>query len=224
MPEERVIKLETFCPLHIDLKNRSCLVIGGGKVAWRKVQVLLSYLAGVTVVSPDLSPEMQKAMESGKIEYLADTYRPAYLKDKFLVICATDNAEVNRRAAGDCINRGILVNSVSEPDMCTFFFPAVAKKGLLTVSVSTAGSSPALARRIRDLLEENLSPEYGEILAFLYEVRPLVIRRISDKKRRKELLEYLAGEEFFSRFKSLQRSEAAGLVEKMISEIETKDE
>ena len=224
MPEESVIKLETFCPLHIDLKNRSCLVIGGGKVAWRKVQVLLSYLAGVTVVSPVLSPEIQEAHVEGKIEHIADTYRPAYLKDKFLVICATDSAEVNRRAAADCMSKGILVNSVSEPDKCTFFFPAVAKKGLLTVSVSTAGSSPALARRVRDQLEDTLAPEYSELLAFLHEVRPLVLKRVSDKERRRELLGYLAGEEFINRFKTLQRGEAAGLVEKMVSEIEADDQ
>jgi precorrin-2 dehydrogenase / sirohydrochlorin ferrochelatase len=214
--------LQTFCPLHIDLKNRNCLVIGGGKVAWRKVKVLLSYRAKVTVVSPQLCPDLQGALDEGNLEYIADTYRPAYLKDKFIVICATDNAEVNREAADACMNQGILVNTVSEPDKCTFFFPAVTKKGLLTLSISTAGSSPALARRIRAQLEENLPPEYGELVSFLHEVRPVVIKRIGDKKRRKELLEYLAGEEFLSRFKSLQHSEASELVEKMILEIEDK--
>jgi precorrin-2 dehydrogenase / sirohydrochlorin ferrochelatase len=214
--------LQSFCPLHIDLKNRNCLVIGGGKVAWRKVKVLFSYRAKVTVVSPKLSPDLQSALDEGNLEYIADTYRPAYLKDRFIVICATHNAEVNREAADACMDQGILVNSVSEPDKCTFFFPAVMKKGLLSLSISTAGSSPALARRIRDQLEENLPPEYGELVSFLHEVRPVVIKRIGDKKRRKELLEYLAGEEFLSRFKSLQHSEVSELVEKMILEIEDK--
>ena len=213
--------MESFCPLHIDLKGRKALVIGGGSVAERKVKTLLEYGAELTVVSPELNSPLKELTEAGEASYINDIYRPAYLKDKFLVICATDDEEVNRQAADHCINRGILVNSVSEPDRCTFFFPALLKKGPLTVAVSTAGSSPALSRRIKEQLDGYFGSEYEEYLSYLGQMRPRIIARVTDKEARREVFECLAGDEFFSAFKEKPRLEIDGLVEEMLAEKET---
>lgn len=213
--------MESFCPLHIDLKGRKALVIGGGSVAERKVKTLLGYGAELTVVSPELNSSLHKLFKAGKISYLDDIYRPAYLKDKFLVICATDDEAVNRHAADHCIERGILVNSVSEPDRCTFFFPALLKKGLLTVAISTAGSSPALSRRIKEQLDGYFGPEYEEYLSYLGEMRPRIIARVKDKESRRELFEYLAGDGFFAEFKAKSRPEIDSLVEEILVKKET---
>ena len=213
--------MESFCPLHIDLKGRKAMVIGGGSVAERKVKTLLDYGADLTVVSPELNSPLRELFNTGKISYLDDIYRPAYLKYKFLVICATDDEEVNRQAADHCIERGILVNSVSEPDRCTFFFPALLKKGPLTVAVSTAGSSPALSRRIKEQLDGYFGQEYEIYLSYLGEIRPRIIARIKDKVARREIFEYLAGDQFFAKFKEMSPSEIDGLVEEMLAEKET---
>ena len=212
--------MESFCPLHIDLKGRKGLVIGGGSVAERKVKTLQAYGANLTVVSPELNSPLKELTEAGEVSYINDIYRPAYLKDQFLVICATDDEEVNRLAAGHCIERGILVNSVSEPDRCTFFFPALLKKGPLTVAVSTAGSSPALSRRIKEQLDGYFGSEYEEYLSYLGQIRPRIIARVTDKAARRELFEYLAGDGFFAEFKAKSRPEIDRLVEEILVEKE----
>lgn len=210
--------MESFCPIHLDLKDRTCLVIGGGKVAGRKVKTLLPYRARVTVLSPELSPELSLILKKGKISYLADTYRPVYLKERFLVICATGNPGINRRAARDCIERGIPVNTVSDPALCTFFFPALYKNGPLTLTVSTAGKSPALARRLRSRLGKNMDDTYTEFADFLGEIRPIVLEKVKDPDKRRAILEHLAGEEFFSEFKRLNAEEAGRKVKKLFEE------
>lgn len=215
--------MESFCPLHIDLKERSCLVIGGGTVAERKVKVMLSYKARVTVVSPQLNPALDDLVSAKKITYLADIYRPAYLKDIFLVICAADMEAVNRQAAADCIARGILVNSASEPENCTFFLPAIFKNGPLTIAVSTAGSSPALARRIRDQLSGDFGPHYGEFAALLKDTRPKIMVRVKDQRKRRALFSYLAGEEFFVKFIERPAAQVDQLLEELISAEEGPD-
>ena len=194
--------MESFCPIQIDLNERECLVIGGGKVAVRKVKTMLSYRAKVTVLSPDISSELNRLFEKEMISYQADTYRPVYLENKFLVICATNEVEVNRRAARDCIERGILVNSVSDPALCTFFLPALYRNGPLTLTVSTAGKSPALACRLRDELAGNLDHAYANFAEFLGHARVMILGKVQDQDRRRKIFEYLAGEDFFNEYKS----------------------
>ncbi len=209
--------MQTFCPLNIDLLHKKCLVIGGGKVAERKVSLLSSYGAVVTIVSPALTPELQRTLDRGEISYIADLYRPAYLKEAFMVICATGDHAVNRQAAGDCHKRGIPVNSVGEPDCCSVFFPALMKKGPVTIAVSTSGAGPALARRIRDELKEDFKPEYTELASFLGEIRRMIIARICEPESRKELFRYLAGDEFIAYFKNKDREKVITLVEQLIA-------
>jgi len=205
--------LESFCPMHINLKDRECLVIGGGSVAGRKVKTLLPYGAKITVLSPEISSFLSEMVAQDKVWYVADHYRPVYLKGKFAVVCASGSEEVNRRAAEDSTGRGILVNNASDPERCTFFLPALAKRGPLTVSVSTSGTSPALARRLRDQINETIKPEYGELLEFLGKIRPLIVRRINNREKRRELFEYLGGEEFYRKFKKTARPELEKFVE-----------
>ncbi len=208
--------MESFCPLQVDLNDRECLVIGGGKVAGRKVKTMLSYRAKVTVLSPHLSSELSGLLEEDKIYYQADIYRPVYLKNRFLVICATDSIEVNRQAAEDCIERGILVNTVSDPGMCTFFLPALYRKGPLTLTVSTAGKSPALASRLRDELAGNLDQSYADFADFLGHARTLILEKVQDQVRRRELLEHLAGEGFFDKYKSLPDQQVWQILEELL--------
>ncbi len=209
--------MSSFCPLNINLQGRKCLIIGGGVVALRKAKLMLGYGAVVTVVSPYLVKELQELINERQIAYLADIYRPAYLQQKFIVICATDDPQVNRSAAAACRERGILVNSVSEPENCTIFFPAQFRKGALSIAVSTDGSSPALARRLKNELQEQTDPAYAEFTLFLKNIRPRVIATIENSAKRRAVLEYLAGERFFNAFKKTDPADLKSLIEKILS-------
>ncbi|MFO8191296.1 MAG: bifunctional precorrin-2 dehydrogenase/sirohydrochlorin ferrochelatase [Bacillota bacterium] len=199
--------MDTFCPLQINLKNKKCLVVGGGTVAERKVTVLLAHKTDIQVVSPSLTSTLKKMVTGNEITYLSDRYHPVYLNNKFLVIAATNNREVNRQIAEDCIARNILVNSASGTEQCTFFLPAILRKNCLTIAVSTSGVSPALASRIRDKVDDFLGEDYNEFLSFLSFARMQIIEQIEEQQNRKKILEHLASDEFFSVFKFLPASE-----------------
>jgi precorrin-2 dehydrogenase / sirohydrochlorin ferrochelatase len=215
--------VDTFCSLQVDLRDRPCLIIGGGAVAERKLKVLQGCGAKLTVVSPVLNEALKALVAAGLIDYTADIYRPVYLDHKFLVICATNKPEINRQAAADCLKRGILVNTVSEPASCSFFMPAIYKKGLLSIAVSTAGSSPILARRIKDQIARMFDDQFDQYLQFLKESRLEVLNHLAAGERRKAVLEELAGDHFFEQFRKMTPEEAIAMMKKMIAEAEEKD-
>jgi len=173
-----------FYPVNLRLEGRKCLVVGGGKVAERKVVNLLSYGAKVTVISPRITSKL--AGQEG-IELWLRSYQSKDVEGFFLVICATDDDAVNLQVASECMERNILVNVVDDPPKCTFLVPSVLRRGDLTISVSTGGKSPLLARKIRQSLEGLFGPEYAEYLEVLGEVRNRVIKNIPDINERKRM-------------------------------------
>ncbi len=158
--------------ISINLSGRKCVVVGGGTVAQRKVETFLDFDANVTVVSPDLTPTLTELAEKGLIEHIDDSFQPSHLDDAFLVVAATDDNEVNKSVSKEAENRGLLVNVVDVPELCSFFVPAMVRRGDVVISVSTSGKSPAMARRIRERLETQFGPEYGAFAALLGELRP----------------------------------------------------
>ena len=195
--------MEHYYPIFLDLKRQKCLVVGGGKVAARKVKSLLECGASVTVVSPALAPELQRMAVEETIEYIQEPYSEKHLKRAFLVISATDNQDTNSMIAADCFARNILVNVADVPALCNFIVPSLVSRGPLSIAISTEGKSPAYARMLREKLEQSFSEEHGEFVKFLGELRPLIMEQVPDPKRRKELFRKLAGEEFFKLFKTL---------------------
>lgn len=179
----------------LELDGRLCLVIGGGQVAERKVCTLLACGALVHIVGPELTPLLRDIVEAGRAVYRQARYSPADLNDVFLVICATDDKEVNRQVAEDCAARNLLVNVVDEPEKCSFFVPAVVKRGELSLAVSTGGKSPLLARKLREELETTYGPQYGIYLDLLADLRKEVINNVSDKTQKKEILERMVADE-----------------------------
>ncbi len=176
--------MNPFYPLFLNLKSEPVLVIGGGKVAERKVRSLLACGACVTVVSPVLTSGLSRLAEARKVSCRVRGFHPSDLKGMRLVICATNDSEVNRKAASEAEARGVLLNVVDDPELCRFIVPAVVRKGDLTIAVSTSGGSPALARKIRRRIEQEIGPEYREFLRLLKQVRPFVQRAVRDKTRR----------------------------------------
>ncbi|MDI6852227.1 MAG: bifunctional precorrin-2 dehydrogenase/sirohydrochlorin ferrochelatase [Deltaproteobacteria bacterium] len=162
-------------PVFALIEDRACLVVGGGAVGERKVRDLLEAGARVSVVSRELTPYLAELADQGAIRYLGKDFTPEHLEGMVLAVGATDDPEVNVRVSAAARERGIWVNIADAPDLCTFIVPAQIKRGPLTVAISTGGASPALARRLREELEELFGPEYGPYVDLLRMVREKIL-------------------------------------------------
>lgn len=167
--------MKTYTICLIGLHCRQTIVIGGGAVAARKVEDLLDAGAKVKVISPVCAPELQEMTSLGTVELLQRPYQRGDLEGAFLVIAATDDPVVNQAIWAEAMERGCLINVVDDPQHCSFILPAVVKRGEMSVSISTGGSSPALARRLRERIENLLEQEYGTLAELMAELRPELI-------------------------------------------------
>jgi siroheme synthase-like protein len=165
-------------PIFVEAKGRRVIVIGGGHVAAEKVRGLLNAEADITVVSPDLLPELEEHKSAGRITHVARAYRESDLDDGYeFVMVATDDGAINAEVAAAGKNRRIWVNAADDPKNCDFILPAVVRKGKITLAASTSGTSPALARRLREELEAYLTEDMPALADLLAEVRQEVRRR-----------------------------------------------
>ena len=160
-----------YYPLFLEMKGRPCLVVGGGQVAQRKVEGLLAADASVTVVSPDLTAELDVLKSKRRIEHRQRDYQSNDLKGFDIVVAATDDKATNARVDTDARANRVLVNAVDDPDSCDFILPSVVRRGEVVLAISTGGLSPALARRLREELEAYLSVDFAPLVELLAEVR-----------------------------------------------------
>jgi precorrin-2 dehydrogenase/sirohydrochlorin ferrochelatase len=170
---KNVVKSYTISLIGLDL--RKIVVIGGGKVASRKVEALLLAGARVIVISPVLAPELEILALSGSVETLRRTYREGDLDGAFLAIAATDDPQVNHLVWSEAVGRNCLINVVDDPQHSNFTLPAVVHRGEMSIAISTGGSSPALARRLRERIDRMLEPEYAVLTEVMAELRPELI-------------------------------------------------
>jgi siroheme synthase-like protein len=160
-----------YYPLFVDLAGRACLVVGGGDIAEGKVQGLLAAGASVTVVSPTLVASLAEAARAGRLEHRRRGYRDGDLAGFALAFAATGEPTVNAAVAREGRRSGVWVNAVDDPAHCDFIVPALLRRGSLTVAVSTGGASPALARAVREELEQHLGDDYAALVDVAGEVR-----------------------------------------------------
>jgi siroheme synthase-like protein len=153
-------------------------------VAARKVEGLLSADAHVKVISPALVSELQLMVDTGAITYVQRSYQKGDLEGASLVIAATDDVAVNYAVWTEAKSRGCLVNVVDDPEHSTFILPAILKRDEMSIAISTGGSSPALARRLRQRFEKIIGPEYGTLTAILAELRSELKSKFSPGKAR----------------------------------------
>ena len=179
--------MNTYYPVYIQLREQSCVVIGGGRIAEGKVDGLLAAEAKVTVISPDLTPHLSQLEEQGLISYIAREYRPGDLTGAFMVICATDQAEINYQVWQEATANHQLVNVVDDTPRCNFIAPSILRKGDLTIAISTSGKAPALAVRLKERLQREIGPEYERFLELAGELREPLARHIPDFETRKAL-------------------------------------
>ena len=153
------------------LSGRRCVVVGGGEVGLEKVEGLLACDGDVTLVSPEAIEPLRELAEEGSIRWERRAYRDDDLEGTFIVIAATGNSEVNISVFEDAERRAMLVNVVDVPPLCNFILPAIIRTGPLAIAISTAGASPALAKRIRDEIAEEYGEPYARLAILLNEVR-----------------------------------------------------
>ncbi len=149
----------TYFPFYCDIEQKKWLLVGGGRVAAGKFSRLIAFTEKITVIAPDISSEIRENAPSGVL-FLERDFEEADLGRADIVVAATGDRQLNAWIASACRSRGIPVNAVDDPDNCDFIFPAIIKRGRLTVSVSTDGASPvyaaALKKEISDLVPEDI--------------------------------------------------------------------
>lgn len=198
-----------YYPIMVDLTDKEVLVVGGGSVAGRKIVTLLEYGAVVSLVSRELSPEIKGYVESGRIRYLGEEFSMVFLKEKFLVIAATDDAELNHRISQVAEEKGMLINAIDQPADCNFIVPSIIKKGDLVVAVSTSGKSPALAKKIRKQLTEYFGDEYEPFLRMMGRIRNEVISSGPDPEENSRLFTRIVDSKLFDAIKTGALDDAA---------------
>jgi len=156
----------TYLPIGLSLKKRSCLVVGGGKVALRKVDTLLDYDSKITVITPEPVEKIEYYASKGKLKLERRAYCSPEAETYGIVISASDDSTVNKTVYEDCRAAGVPINVVDNPALCDVIFPAVIKRDCLSVAVSTDGKAPFLSRHLR-LILEGVFPERWNRLAKL---------------------------------------------------------
>ena len=163
-----------FLPIFVRIKDRHCLVVGGGEVAARKIEMLRKCGALVTVVSPEIDDKLRLRMRLGGITHLAERFAPQHLQDMELVIAATDDNQVNQEVATAARKARLPVNVVDSPALCSFIVPSIVDRTPVVVAISTGGASPVLARQLRAQLETMIPAAYGRLAALAEEFRERV--------------------------------------------------
>lgn len=189
-----------YFPLYIDIEEKKCVVVGGGRIATGKIRQLLEFKAQVTVIAPEVTEEIKALAETGKVvleqraffsEKEPDAFVRAQIKESVLVVAATDQTSVNVKISKLCKANRIPVNVVDVKELCTFFFPAIVKREDVVVAVSTSGTSPALAAKLRRELETQIPKEYGRAVAVMGEYREYIKDQVPDSSKRKRIFELL---------------------------------
>ena len=190
-----------YYPVFLHVAGRHCVMIGGGEVAQRKVASLVDAEARVAVVSPTLTAELAERAARGEIDYIARGYRSGDLQGAFLAYAATDDEALHPIIAADAAAAGTLLNVVDRPERCTFIVPSVVRRGDLTVAVSTGGGSPALARRVRQKIEDVLGPEYERALDVLTRLRRHLRGQAISSAERQRILSGLVASDLIERLR-----------------------
>ena len=179
----------------LKLEGRKCLVVGGGDIGLEKVEGLLACNGDVTLVAPDAIEPLRDLAAEGSIRWERRAYEPADLEGSFMAIAATSDTDVNIRVYEDAERRAMLVNVVDVPPLCNFILPAIIRTGPLAIAISTAGASPALAKRIRDQIADEYGEPYARLAIMLNEVRGWAKGTLPTYQDRKEFFESIVNGE-----------------------------
>ncbi len=207
-----------YYPVYLDIKNRNCLVIGGGSVGTRKVLTLLTCGANVTVVSTAVTEKLQELSNNGVIELQKRPFQTTDLDHRFLVIGATDNQELNFKIHAEAERRGLLCNIADRPEACNFILPSIVNRGDLIIAISTSGKSPAFAKKLRKHLEKEFGDEYTEFLNLMGAVRKKLLSQDHEPEAHKHLFEQLIEKDLVQMIKDGDTDRINSLLHKILGE------
>jgi len=216
--------MSRFYPILVDLQGKRALVVGGGKVAQRKIETLLEHGASVQVIAKELTATLEELRNYEKIEFLGDEFSEAFLEGAFLVFAATDDASLNRRVSQAAQQRGLLVNAVDQPADCNFIVPSVLSRGDLLIAVSTSGKSPAFARKVRGELERQFGEEYGFFLNLMGNLRKEILRVGLSQEENKSAFEQLVYSDLLEAIGRREWTTASQILEKVLRRPVSKDQ
>lgn len=205
-----------FFPVFINIKNQKCVVVGGGRVAERKIKTLLKYGAKITVISPEITENIKKLVERGKIKYFKRHYRKGDIKEAVLVVPATSDSKLNAQISEEA---EFLINTVERKNKVKgikYIVPAIFKKRELTIAVSTG--FPALSRILRDEIAKLYGKEFALYSRYIRKIRKEIQGKISDNKKRQDIFRKIASKEIVSILKQYGFKEAKKEIERIISE------
>ena len=207
-----------YYPVHLDIKNRNCLVVGGGAVGTRKVNTLLECGAGVTVVSPNPTSQLTELASEGAITLTRRAYRSSDLDGAFLVIGATDDESLNQQISNDAARTHTLCNIADRPEVCNFILPSIIQRGDLVITISTSGKSPALAKKLRQKLETQFGKEYAEFLLLMGAIRKKLLSRAHEPEAHKTLFNQLIDSDLIQLMQAGKTEEINSLLYKILGE------
>jgi len=200
-------------PLMANLEYCNVLVVGGGEVATRKVRVLIGTGAHIQVVSPDFTPEVESLISKGKIVGFRRAFSYDDLPESSLVFAATDDPNLNDNISQKAREMGIPVNNVTNPEGCTFFVPSQLVRGDLTLSISSAGKSPATTKWIRRNLEKLIGPEYETLVEWMGTLRKQLSDKAYTTSQIREISEYLLDHDILVKLKTNDKKGVLSILE-----------
>lgn len=180
-------------PITLVIDGRLCLVVGGGRIAERKIASLLHAGAQVRVVAREVAPAVAALATNEAVTLHERDFEMDDLEGAFVVIMATDDAALNARVSAECQARGLLVNVVDQTPLCNFYVPALIERGPISLAISTGGASPALAKHLRVLLEDAVGEEYGQLSTLMFELRGEMFHAHDQQRDRAAAWERLLG-------------------------------
>jgi precorrin-2 dehydrogenase/sirohydrochlorin ferrochelatase len=207
-----------YYPIYLDVKDKKCLVVGGGAVGARKVETLLECGAMVTVVSIDAAEKLKKLSNSGVILLRERAFHSADLDGVFLVIGATDNEDLNAGIHAEAERRGVLCNIADRPEACNFILPSIVNRGDLIIAISTSGKSPAFAKKLRRQLEAQFGDEYAEFLNLMGAIRKKLLSKDHEADAHKHLFEQLIERDLVQMLKNADTDTINALLMEVLGE------
>ena len=171
-----------YFPMFVQLKNKKCLVIGGGRIAFRKIEVLKDFEADVTVIAPEMIPQIRQI---DKVRRIFRTFMEKDFKEADLVVAATDDQKVNSEISQICRQQKIPVNAVDQKEDCSFIFPSYVKEGEVVAAFSSGGQSPLITQYLKEKIKPDLNEELGQIAQILGNLRNLAKSCIATEQERK---------------------------------------
>ena len=178
-----------YFPIFLDAEKMNTLVIGGGDVATRKVELLLKTTHKITIMSQRLAPSVERLINVNGLAWMSHNYQTGFIKEYNLVIAATDDPEVNEAVANESSSLNILTNVVDQPALCTYITPAIIDRAPMIIAMSSSGNAPILLRILREQIEKMLPSNYGKLAEFSFKFRDHVKARVKSIRNRRSFWE-----------------------------------